>query len=222
MLEQQKSPQHHQSNAHSQQQAQHVVPAQANQSMKQAEASAQHQQQKQSTNNGSAQSKPAAMQTVVNVQPQKPTMTVATVQPQTNVTQSSISQSISNVTSAILQKAPSLPSRTTASEPPKGKLPQLPPRVQSQSSTEKAPASRGPPPAIPPRNNMAAPMRASSIQVTSASALNRPALTRQTSANSIPPQCTPQSAVKFVIPQRQSSRTSLSRSGSISGPSSHD
>lgn len=160
---------------------------------------------------------------IVNVQPQKPMTTVAAVQPQTITTQSSITQSISNATTAILQRTSSITSKTTTTfEQAKSSLPQIPPRVQSQSSVTST-TSRGPPPAIPPRNNVPAPTRSSSIQVTSSTPINRPALARQTSANSIPPpQCTRQPAPKFVIPQRQNSRTSLNRSGSISGPSSND
>ncbi|XP_031627569.1 MAP kinase-activating death domain protein isoform X3 [Contarinia nasturtii] len=160
---------------------------------------------------------------IVNIAPQRPTTAVSTVQPQTNTIQSSITQSISNVTSAILQRTSSITSKTTTTtssstttaEQAKGKLPQIPPRQGSV-------AQRGPPPAIPPRNNVPAqPIRSASIQVTTSAPLNRPALARQTSANSIPqPQCTRQPAPKFVIPQRQNSRTSLHRSGSISGPSS--
>lgn len=142
-------------------------------------------------------------------------MSIATVQPQTITTQSSISQSISNVTSAILQRAPSITSRSPSLTGDQ-KLPQVPPRMQSQGSV-----TRGPPPAIPPRNSAATPARSSSIQVTSASALTRPTLTKQASANSITPQYTPQPAPKFVIPQRQNSRASLNRSGSISGASSN-
>lgn len=157
----------------------------------------------------------AKTQTVVNVQPQKPPISIATVQPQTITTQSSISQSISNVTSAILQRTPSITSRSP-SLTGNQKLPQVPPRMQSQGSV-----TRGPPPAIPPRNNVATPTRSSSIQVTSSSALTRPTLAKQASANSITPQYTPQPAPKFVIPQRQNSRASLNRSGSISGASSN-
>lgn len=132
---------------------------------------------------------------------QKPTVTVAAVQPQASVAKTSTPNQ--NTT----QSRPSITDET------KTNLPQLPPRVQTQASVP----SRGPPPAIPPRNNL--PMRSSSIQVTSAGPINRPALTRQTSANMTPPQFTPQPPPKFVIPQRQSSRTSIGRSGSISGPS---
>lgn len=138
--------------------------------------------------------------------------TVANIQPQI---QSSISQSISNVTSAILQRAPSIKSRSP-SLPGDQKLPQVPPRMQSQGSV-----TRGTPPAIPPRNNVTVPTRSSSVQVTSAGALTRPTLTKQASANSITPQYTPQPAPKFVIPQRQNSRASMYRSGSISEASSN-
>lgn len=146
----------------------------------------------------------------INIQPQQPTVTLAMVQPQSKTGQNSTpSPPASNVQSASFQKAPSLPSRPSISEQIKPNLPQLPPRVQSQGSV----IGRGPPPEIPPRNNVPAPIRSSSIHVTG-SPLNRPALTRQPSANSIPPQFTPQPPPKFVIPQRQNSR-----SGSISGPS---
>lgn len=135
-------------------------------------------------------------------------------------------QSISNATSAILQRTSSITSKTTtsSSQQAKDKLPQIPPRVQSQGSVTSTTTQRGPPPAIPPRNNVAAPIRSSSIQATTSASSSRPALARQISVNSIPqPQCTRQPAPKFVIPQRQNSRTSLNyRSGSISGPSSSD
>lgn len=151
----------------------------------------------------SSQSQPKTQSQSVIIPTQKPTVTMAAVQPQTNVPK----------TSTAHQSAPSMQSRPSITEETKTSLPQLPPRVQSQASVP----SRGPPPAIPPRNNLGA--RSSSIQVTSAGPINRPALTRQTSANMIPPQFTPQPPPKFVIPQRQSSRTSMGRSGSISGPS---
>ncbi|XP_055298322.1 MAP kinase-activating death domain protein isoform X7 [Sitodiplosis mosellana] len=154
---------------------------------------------------------------IVNVQaPQKPITSVSAVQPQTNPIQSSITQTISNATTAILQRTSSITSKVTTSASDQGKSrppPEIPPRLPSQSSITST--TRGPPPAIPPRNNVPAPIRSSSIQVTSSAPLNRPALARQTSAHSIPqPQCTRQPAPKFVIPQRQNSRTSLTRSGS--------
>lgn len=153
--------------------------------------------------NPSSQSQPKTQSQSVVIPTQKPAVTVAAVQPQANVPK----------TSTAHQSAPSMQSRPSVTEETKTSLPQLPPRVQSQASVP----SRGPPPAIPPRNNLGT--RSSSIQVTSAGPINRPALTRQTSANMIPPQFTPQPPPKFVIPQRQSSRTSMGRSGSISGPS---
>lgn len=168
--------------------------------------------------------KPQVKPQIVNIQPQKPTTTVSAVQPQTITTQSSITQSISNATTAILQRTSSITTRTsTTFEQAKSALPQIPPRLQSQTSVTSTTSQRGPPPAIPPRNNVPAPIRSSSIQVTSSAPASRPTLARQASANSIPPpQCTRQPAPKFVIPQRQNSRTSLNRSGSISGPSSND
>lgn len=186
--------------------------------------------QQASANNASARTaQPQTKPQIVNIQAQKPMTTVSTVQPQTNTTQSSITQSISNAKTAILQRTSSITSKSSSaaaatSDQTKGKLPQIPPRVQSQSSVTSTTgsASRGPPPAIPPRNNVPAPMRSASIQVASSGALNRPTLARQASANSIQPQCTPQPVPKFVIPQRQNSRTSLNRSGSISGPSSNN
>lgn len=180
-----------------------------------------------SSNIGSAKIiQPQVKQQIVNVKPQKPTTTISAVQPQSNTTQSSITQSISNATSAILQRTSSITSKSQHStEQSKGALPQIPPRQGSVSGSTSGivATTRGPPPAIPPRNNVPAPMRSSSIQVTTAAPINRPAFTRQTSTNSIPPpQCTRQPAPKFVIPQRQNSRTSMNRSGSISGPSSNE
>ncbi|XP_028899784.2 MAP kinase-activating death domain protein isoform X6 [Zeugodacus cucurbitae] len=124
-------------------------------------------------------------------------------------------------------------SRTSSSGSTAGPLPQLPPRVPSQTSTESLHSSppigktragppAGPPPAIPPRTGAMA--RAGSLQVhssaaaaaTSSAASN--ALTgarnfvRQISASSTPPQYTPQPPPPFVIPKR---RTSLSRASSV-------
>ncbi|XP_018787325.1 PREDICTED: MAP kinase-activating death domain protein isoform X1 [Bactrocera latifrons] len=123
-------------------------------------------------------------------------------------------------------------SRTSSSGSTTGPLPQLPPRVPSQTSTESLHSSppigktrglpAGPPPAIPPRSGAMA--RAGSLQVhssaaaaaTSSAASN--ALTgarnfvRQISASSTPPQYTPQAPPPFVIPKR---RTSLSRASSV-------
>lgn len=87
---------------------------------------------------------------------------------------------------------------------PLGNLPQVPPRVQSQGSV-----TRGPPPAIPPRPQ-AILQRAGTVQTQSKPNMNR-TLTRQQSASSVPPQFTPQPPPKFVIPQRQNSKASLTR-----------
>lgn len=97
-----------------------------------------------------------------------------------------------------------------ATTKPPGKLPQVPPRVQSQGSI-----NRGPPPAIPPRPQ-AVLQRAGTVQIQSKPPMTRTTLTRQQSATSVPPQYTPQPPPKFVIPQRQNSRTSLQRQQSNS------
>lgn len=123
-------------------------------------------------------------------------------------------------------------SRTSSSGSTTGPLPQLPPRVPSQTSTESVHSSPpfgktrglpgGPPPAIPPRTGAMA--RAGSLQVHSSAAVAATstaasnALTgarnfvRQISASSTPPQYTPQPPPPFVIPKR---RTSLSRASSV-------
>ncbi|XP_067637993.1 MAP kinase-activating death domain protein isoform X3 [Eurosta solidaginis] len=121
-------------------------------------------------------------------------------------------------------------SRTSSGRSGTGPLPQLPPRIPSQTSTEslhtsppitklRGPPPIGPPPAIPPRTSTMA--RASSIQVHSSTAASTAAsnaiagarnFVRQISASSTPPQYTPQAPPPFVIPKR---RTSLSRASSV-------
>ncbi|XP_017488133.1 PREDICTED: MAP kinase-activating death domain protein isoform X4 [Rhagoletis zephyria] len=121
-------------------------------------------------------------------------------------------------------------SRTSSSGSATGPLPQLPPRVPSQTSTESLHTSppvaksrgppAGPPPAIPPRTGTIA--RAGSLQVQSSVAATSSAASsalsgarnfvRQISASSTPPQYTPQAPPPFVIPKR---RTSLSRASSV-------
>lgn len=155
---------------------------------------------------------------------------------------------VSSVITSNPSNTPSIPSTNTVSTtsyvPPSAcsplniapapvpqRLPQLPPRVQSQGSV----SGRGPPPAIPPRANVAPPpTRSASVQhqqsplptaasvppVTTADIIGQRVLVRQASSNSIPPQYTPQAPPKFVIPQRQNSRTSLGlagRSNTIAG-----
>lgn len=218
--EQRKTPQHKGSHG-SQQSQQHSTHAK--------HQTGHHQQQQQSSSHSPnkqthlpSQIKPQTVTIAPTVQPQKPAVTVATVQPQTIVSQSTppnaTKQQPQQQQPQQQQNAPSVPAATKRPSIPDASvtnLPQLPPRVQSQTSV----TARGPPPAIPPRQNIPPPMRSSSIQVTSVTPVQRPALARQVSANSIPPQCTPQPPPKFVIPQRQNSRTSMGRTGSISGPS---
>ncbi|XP_064556213.1 MAP kinase-activating death domain protein isoform X4 [Drosophila montana] len=94
-------------------------------------------------------------------------------------------------------------------------LPQLPPRIQSQTSQESSSCSSsptaklrhgqqppGPPPAIPPRTGAIA--RAGSMQ----SPPSRH-FVRQASANSTPPQYTPQPPPPFVIPKRLARASTL-------------
>lgn len=170
-------------------------------------------QQKPSQPNPPQQQQPQTVTIKQTIQPQKPLVTTSTVQPPTQ--HSPITSSTPTIVQARPIPATSIASKVT--EQIKSKLPQLPPRVQSQSSV----TSRGPPPAIPPRSNATPlPNRSESVQIPSKSdePLNR-TLTRQASVNSIPPQYTPQPPPKFVIPQRQNSRTSLGRHNSVSGPS---
>lgn len=114
-----------------------------------------------------------------------------------------------------------IPDNTNTGGKPPGKLPQVPPRVQSQGSV-----NRGPPPAIPPRPQ-AILQRAGTVQVQSKPPMTRTTITRQQSATSMAPQCTPQPPPKFVIPQRQNSRASLTRQqsntsmGSPQSPKKH-
>lgn len=114
-----------------------------------------------------------------------------------------------------------LPASSDPSVKPVGKLPQVPPRIQSQGSI-----NRGPPPAIPPRPQ-AILQRAGTVQTQSKPTLTRTTLTRQQSATSVAPQFTPQPPPKFVIPQRQNSRASLTRQqsntsgGSPQSPKKH-
>lgn len=137
-----------------------------------------------------------------NIQPQKPilTTTATTVQPAPIKSPS------------VPKPTPNPPTRpapqTSVDATQKGKLPQVPPRLPSQSSI-----NRGPPPVIPPR-----PVRSGSVQQPPSSSSGR-VLVRQQSATSMP-MCTPQPPPKFVIPQRQNSKTSLTRSGSVSNQGS--
>ncbi|KAH8388003.1 hypothetical protein KR093_010926 [Drosophila rubida] len=110
-----------------------------------------------------------------------------------------------------------------------GHLPQLPPRVPSQPSTEslasisspppkeRVAAPPGPPPAIPPRTGAIA--RSGSVQVqhvssssssaAAAAAAASRSFVRQASANSTPPQYMPQPPPPFVIPKRLARASTL-------------
>ncbi|XP_002058054.3 MAP kinase-activating death domain protein isoform X8 [Drosophila virilis] len=106
------------------------------------------------------------------------------------------------------------PTITMSTVQPNAKLPQLPPRVQTQPSQESSSCSSsptaklrhgqppGPPPAIPPRTGAIA--RAGSMQ----SPPSRH-FVRQASANSTPPQYTPQPPPPFVIPKRLARASTL-------------
>ncbi|XP_030078914.1 MAP kinase-activating death domain protein isoform X1 [Drosophila hydei] len=114
---------------------------------------------------------------------QKPSITMSTVQPQAKLPPALVTQS--------------------------PQLPQLPPRVPSQASTESSspPAKLrgpppGPPPAIPPRTGAIA--RSGSMQ----SSPSR-SFVRQASANSTMPQYTPQPPPPFVIPKRLARASTL-------------
>lgn len=175
----------------------------------------QQQQQKQSQQQQQPIAKPQTVTIKQTIQPQKPLVTTTVVQPPAQPAQHPPTTSSAPTTQTRPIPSTSITSKVT--EQIKSKLPQLPPRVQSQNSV----TSRGPPPAIPPRSTNAPPLpnRSESVQIPSKSEEPSNKLTRQTSVNSIPPQFTPQPPPKFVIPQRQNSRTSLGRHNSVSGPS---
>ncbi|XP_017074405.1 MAP kinase-activating death domain protein isoform X9 [Drosophila eugracilis] len=163
---------------------------------------------------------------------QKPTITMSTVQPQARMPAQVATASVP-VTVPVPSPTPTSATTTTTTPSP-GKLPQLPPRVPSQPSTEslasisspppkiRTPmtAPPGPPPAIPPRTGAIA--RSGSVPAARS-------FVRQASANSTPPQYTPQPPPPFVIPKRHSglarastmSSSSSSSSASASSASNH-
>ncbi|XP_058985761.1 MAP kinase-activating death domain protein-like isoform X1 [Musca domestica] len=111
-----------------------------------------------------------------------------------------------------------------------GPLPQLPPRIPSQTSTESVVATSptpstgssgrssrgpppGPPPAIPPRTGAIA--RSGSVQHSTMTAQGVRPFVRQISTNSTPPQYTPQPPPAFVIPKRH---TTMQRASSMATP----
>ncbi|XP_043661058.1 MAP kinase-activating death domain protein isoform X2 [Drosophila teissieri] len=158
---------------------------------------------------------------------QKPTITMSTVQPQARMP-----AQVATASGPVPITVPVPPTPAPPTSNP-GKLPQLPPRVPSQPSTEslasisspppklRTPQSAppGPPPAIPPRTG--ANSRSGSVPAARS-------FVRQASANSTPPQYTPQPPPPFVIPKRHSgltrastlsSSTSSSASASMSSSS---
>ncbi|XP_017050772.1 MAP kinase-activating death domain protein isoform X9 [Drosophila ficusphila] len=158
---------------------------------------------------------------------QKPTITMSTVQPQARLPAQVATTTTTTVTPAPASASASAAPASTTSLPNPGKLPQLPPRVPSQPSTEslasisspppkiRTPmtAPPGPPPAIPPRTGAIA--RSGSVPAARS-------FVRQASANSTPPQYTPQPPPPFVIPKRHSGlarASTMSSSSSSSGSS---
>lgn len=148
---------------------------------------------------------PKAQVTKTNIQPKKTILTTTTT--------TAVQPPLIKSPTAPVKPIPIPPTRpvpqTSVDTIQKGKLPQVPPRLPSQSSI-----NRGPPPVIPPR-----PVRSGSVQQPSSSNNSGRVLVRQQSASSMP-MCTPQPPPKFVIPQRQNSKTSLTRSGSVSSQGS--
>ncbi|KAJ6639366.1 MAP kinase-activating death domain protein [Pseudolycoriella hygida] len=126
----------------------------------------------------SSQQTSQAKQTVTikqTIQPQKPLVTTSAVQPPAQHP-----PVVSSTPTTQTRPIPSTSITSKVTEQIKSKLPQLPPRVQSQNSV----TSRGPPPAIPPRSNAPPlPNRSESVQIPSKSdteSQNR-SLIRQTS-----------------------------------------
>nr|AAM50740.1 HL01222p [Drosophila melanogaster] len=147
---------------------------------------------------------------------QKPTITMSTVQPQARMPAQVATASV-----PVTVPVPPTPAPPTSNP---AKLPQLPPRVPSQPSTEslasisspppklRTPMSAppGPPPAIPPRTGAIS--RSGSVPAARS-------FVRQASANSTPPQYTPQPPPPFVIPKRHSGLARASTLSSSTSPS---
>ncbi|XP_032580213.1 MAP kinase-activating death domain protein isoform X8 [Drosophila sechellia] len=147
---------------------------------------------------------------------QKPTITMSTVQPQARMPAQVATASVTGPVTVPVLPTPAPPTSNPV------KLPQLPPRVPSQPSTEslasisspppklRTPMSAppGPPPAIPPRTGAIS--RSGSVPAARS-------FVRQASANSTPPQYTPQPPPPFVIPKRHSG---LARASTLSSSTS--
>lgn len=182
---------------------------------------------------------------------QKPTITTTTVQPQAKVpgaiigthssgqqqqrspTQHLASRQTASITTTTTttQIDHSASTSTSSTTTTTTALPQLPPRVPSQSSTESispTPSTGavsklrgpppGPPPAIPPRTGAIG--RSGSVQVGPSLGAAR-SFVRQISATSTPPQYTPQPPPPFVIPTRRTSLTRQSSAAPTVGASSN-
>lgn len=160
------------------------------------------------------------LQTVVG----KPIIATPPLQQPPIVTKVQTVQPSTTTTTTTKPNIPARPASVSSPEPPKIKAPVLPQRVQSQgsvgistssSSSSSTVPTRGPPPAIPPRTGNV-PLRADSVQIPDRREMRQ--LKRQISATSVPPVVTPQAAPQFVIPpQRQNSRGSITRQGSLGG-----
>ncbi|XP_033150266.1 MAP kinase-activating death domain protein [Drosophila busckii] len=166
------------------------------------------------TSSGSSSRQQSGNITIKHTVPmQKPTITMSTVQPLAKLPAAAAAAAAAATTAAATTTA-------TVVSSAHGQLPQLPPRVPSQPSTEslasisspppkvRSAAPPGPPPAIPPRTGAIA--RSGSVQVQPTRSF-----VRQASANSTPPQYTPQPPPKFVIPKRLARASTLTVAQSV-------
>ncbi|XP_039153722.1 MAP kinase-activating death domain protein isoform X10 [Drosophila simulans] len=167
-------------------------------------------------NRMTGKSQPGSISIRHTVPMQKPTITMSTVQPQARMPAQVATASVTGPAAVPVLPTPAPPTSNPA------KLPQLPPRVPSQPSTEslasisspppklRTPMSAppGPPPAIPPRTGAIS--RSGSVPAARS-------FVRQASANSTPPQYTPQPPPPFVIPKRHSG---LARASTLSSSTS--
>ncbi|XP_033169675.1 MAP kinase-activating death domain protein isoform X9 [Drosophila mauritiana] len=147
---------------------------------------------------------------------QKPTITMSTVQPQARMPAQVATASVTCPVTVPVLPTPAPPTSNPA------KLPQLPPRVPSQPSTESLASISSPPPKLrtpmsaPPGPPPAIPPRTGSISRSGSVPAAR-SFVRQASANSTPPQYTPQPPPPFVIPKRHSG---LARASTLSSSTS--
>lgn len=164
------------------------------------------------------QKSPQLQSTIHKTQPQnnKPIPTTTALPMQTQIEQVQPAQKLPSIPARPAQPSTS-GSSPPSSEPPKIEAPTLPPQ-QQKPETPKLVAQgsqgsiRGPPPAIPPRQN---PVRSGSVQSPPVSVPAIRPVKRQTSISQMP-QCTPMAPPPFVIPQR---RGSITRQTSVSSNS---